>query len=95
MRIARDIVETDHYLPLPNRFEMHEYQIMERFCLSVKDADIRGDLCDIIRGRGAFRRFKDRVQVYGIADDWYRYRDAALREIAMAWCEAHGIASTD
>src|SRR6266566_5935333 len=64
MRIARDIVETEHYLPLPDRFEMHEYQIMERFCLSVDDDALREDLCDAIRGRGAFRRFKDRVQVY-------------------------------
>ncbi len=95
LRIARDIVETDHYLPLPDRFEMHEYQIMERFCLSVDNEDMRDDLCDAIRGRGAFRRFKDRVQVYGMAEEWYRYRDAALREIAIAWCEAHGIASTD
>ena len=38
---------------------------------------------------------KDRVQVYGMAEEWYRYRDAALREIAMAWCEAHGIAYTE
>ena len=79
LRIAKDIVETDHYLPLPDRFEMHEYQIMERFCLSVDDEDMRDDLCDAIRGRGAFRRFKDRVQAYGIAEAWYRYRDAALR----------------
>jgi hypothetical protein len=56
-----------------------------------EDADIRGDLCDAIRGRGAFRRFKYRIQAYGIAAAWYRYRDAALREIAMAWCEAHDI----
>src|SRR5215475_5544964 len=95
IRMAKDIVETDHYLPLPDRFEIHEYQIMERFCLSVDDEDIRDDLCDAIRGRGAFRRFKDRVQLYGLADDWYRYRDEALREIAMAWCEAHGIAYTE
>ena len=95
LRIARDIVETDHYLPLPDRFEMHEYQIMERFCLSVDNEDMRDDLCDAIHGRGAFSRFKDRVQVYGMAEEWYRYRDAALREIARAWCEAHGIASTD
>jgi len=95
MRIARDIVETEHYLPLPDRFEINEYSIMERFCLSVDDDDLRYDLCDAIRGRGAFRRFKDRVQVYGMAEDWYRYRDAALREIAMAWCEAHGIAFTE
>src|SRR5262249_35712081 len=35
IRIAGEIVETDHYLPLPDRFEIHEYSIMERFCLSV------------------------------------------------------------
>jgi hypothetical protein len=94
IRIAKDIVETDHYLQLPDRFEIHEYSIMERFCLSIDDEDMRDDLCDAIRGRGAFRRFKDRMQLYGMAEEWYRYRDAALREIAVAWCEAHGIPYT-
>src|SRR6266702_362329 len=62
MRIARDIVETEHYLPLPDRFEINEYQIMERFCLSREDDDLCDDLCNAIRGRGAFRRFKDSIQ---------------------------------
>ena len=66
IRMAKDILETDHYLQLPDRFEIHEYQIMERFCLSVDDEDMRDDLCDAIRGRGAFRRFKDRMQLYGM-----------------------------
>ena len=48
IRIAKDIVETAHYLPLPDRFEIHEYRIMERFCLSVDDEDIRDDLCNAI-----------------------------------------------
>ena len=95
MRIAKDIVETEHYLPLPDRFEINEYSIMERFCLSVDDEDMRADLCDAIRGRGAFRRFKDRWQSYGMAEAWDRYRDVALREIAMEWCEEHGIAYTE
>ena len=68
---------------------------MERFCASVEDADIRDELCDAIRGRGAFRRFKDRVHAYGIAEAWYRYRDEALREIAVAWCEEHGMRYTE
>jgi hypothetical protein len=93
--IAKDIVETDHYLPLPDRFEIHEYSIMERFCLSVDDEDMRDDLCDAIRGRGAFRRFKDRMQLYGMAEEWYRYRDEALRELAVAWCEEYGIPYTE
>ena len=95
IRIARDIVETDHYLPLPTKFDIHEYSIMERFCNSVNDDDMRDDLYDAIRGRGAFRRFKDRVHVYGMTEVWYRYRDAALREIAIAWCEEHGIRYTE
>jgi hypothetical protein len=46
IRIARDIVEADHYLPLPTKFDIHEYSIMERFCLSVDDDDLRDDQCD-------------------------------------------------
>ena len=58
IRIAGEIIETDHYLPLPDRFEIHEYSIMERFCLSVDDEDMRDDLCDAIRSRSiqAFQR---------------------------------------
>jgi hypothetical protein len=92
IRMARDIVEPDHYLPLPDRFEINEYRLMEHFCLAIEDDDRRDDLYDAIRGTGAFRRFKDKIHAYGIAEDWYKYRDDALREIAMARCEAHGIA---
>ena len=95
IRIAGEILETDYYLPLPSKFDIHEYRIMERFCRSVDDEDMRDDLCNAIRGRGAFRYFKDRIHVYGIADDWYRYRDDALREIAIAWCEENGIRYTE
>jgi hypothetical protein len=95
IRIAKARLETDDYCALPSRFDIHEYRIMERFCLAVEDDDLRDDLCDAIRGRGAFRRFKDRIQAYGMAEAWYRYRDAALREMAIDWCEAQGIPYTE
>jgi len=59
IHIAGEIIETDRYLPLPDRFEINEYHIMERFCASVEDADIRDDLCDAICGRGAFNRYEE------------------------------------
>jgi hypothetical protein len=37
---------------------------------------------------------KDRVHAYGIAEAWYRFREGALREIAIAWCEEHAIPYT-
>lgn len=95
IRIAGDILETDDYLPLPTKFDIHEYRIMERFCYSIEDDDICDALCRAIRGRGAFRYFKDKIHEYGIADDWYRYRDEALREIAIDWCEINGIQYTE
>ncbi|MHC4632348.1 MAG: UPF0158 family protein, partial [Planctomycetota bacterium] len=47
------------------------------------------------KGRGAFRRFNDAIRDYGIADDWYKYRDDALKEIAIEWCEENGIEFDD
>ena len=55
--------------------------IMEHFCLSIDDDDLRDDLWDALHGRGAFKRCKDRAHGYGLTAAWYRYRDAALREI--------------
>lgn len=95
LRVAKSILETDDYLPLPTKFDIHEYSIMERFCRSKEDDEMRDDLCDAIRGRGAFRRFKDSIHEHGIADDWYKYRDEALREIAIEWCEENGIPYTE
>ena len=43
IRIAGEIIETEHYLPLPDRFEINEYHIMERFCLSVEGTHLRRD----------------------------------------------------
>ena len=91
IRIAGDILETDDYLALPDRFDIDQYRIMEQFCLTVEDDRLRDDLLWAIRGRGAFRLFKDRVHGAGIADDWYRFRDEALKQLAREWCEANGI----
>jgi len=95
IRVAKDFLESGDYLPLPTKFDIHEYRIMERFSYSVDDDEIRDGLCHAIRGSGAFRRFKDGIHEYGIADDWYKYRDDELREIAIGWCEENGIQYTD
>jgi len=70
VRIAKEIIdETGDYIPLPSKFDIHEYSIMERFCLSLNDAETRNIFCRLIKGSGAFRRFKDAIQEYDIADN--------------------------
>jgi hypothetical protein len=80
---------------LPGEREIHEYSIMEGFCLSLDDERTCERLLDAIRGRGAFRRFKDTVHRQGMADAWYAYRNAALKRIAAEFLEAEGIAWVD
>jgi hypothetical protein len=91
----KKVLSSDDYLELPSAFDIHEYEIMERFCLSVPDQEISDGLLGKIKGSGAFRRFKDTISRYGIEQDWFRYRDAAYKEIAISWLEAKGIAYTD
>ena len=91
---AKEVSSSDDYLPLPNKFEIHEYHIMEKFCHTIEDDKIRGNLLDKIRGRGAFSRFKNAIQINGIEEEWYRFRQEELEKIAIDWLEANQISYT-
>ena len=85
----------DDYLRLPSKFDIDEYEIMERFSLSVSDEKTSEVRLRKIRGSGAFRRFKDTIYHYGIKEDWFRFKDEAYKEIAVSWLETHGFAYAD
>ena len=72
---------------LPDKHEIHEWSIMQEFSQSVENSRIREELLNAIHGAGAFRYFKDTVRRHHIEQDWYNFRDAALRQIAIDWCE--------
>ena len=92
---VREVLESSDFVPLPNKYEIHEYSIMERFCLSMEGDDPREELLNAIRGRGAFRYFKGIIQRREIQDDWYSYRNEALKRIAADFLEAEAIAFVD
>ena len=71
---AKEVLESDDYLQLPSKFDIHEYQIMEEFCRALNDRTIRNTLLAAIKGSGAFRRFKDAICTYGIETEWLAYR---------------------
>ena len=92
---VREVLESDDFVALPDKFEIHEYSIMERFCLSLSDEELQDQLLHAIRGSGAFRRFKNAIYRKEIQDDWYRFRDQALKRIAIDFLESEGIAWQD
>jgi hypothetical protein len=69
IQIALDIIDNMHdYIKLPSQFDIDEYRIMEKFCFVVEDKKISESLYNAIKGKGAFRRFKDSIHEFGIAD---------------------------
>jgi hypothetical protein len=88
---TEEVLSSEAFLPLPSKFEIHEYRIMEQFCLSLQDEGLSIDLLDAIRGHGAFRRFKEMIHRTGIAEAWYQFRHRALIEIAAEWLKSQEI----
>ncbi|WP_066187900.1 MULTISPECIES: UPF0158 family protein [Gracilibacillus] len=83
--------EEDKYVKFPTQFEIDDYDIMENFIWAMPEGDAQNKLASAIRGRGAFRRFKDEVQYLGWEQQWFDYRDKEYRQIAINWCEENDI----
>ena len=81
----------DRFLPLPDQFDAHEWDMMRKFAYTVEDEAISDELQGAIHGAGAFRCFKDRVHRRGIEDQWYAFRDRCYRRLAIDWCQANRI----
>ena len=83
--------EDDDYIDLPDSYDINEYRMMEKFVYSLPRGKNQTILYNAIQGRGAFRRFKDKLHEIGMANDWYKYRDQQYKEIALEWCEENNI----
>ena len=81
----------EDFIPLPGQYEINEYRMMERFICELPVGRNQDVLEKAIRGKGAFRRFKDRIFDLGMEEKWYQYRDACYEKIAREWCEKYGI----
>ncbi|KAB8125834.1 hypothetical protein F9U64_21510 [Gracilibacillus oryzae] len=96
MELAYDIIENDdNYLDLPTEFEIHEYSMMEDFCFTIENPAFQNKLLHTIRGKGAFRRFKDKINELDIEQDWYAYRDECYKQIAREFCEKNNLEYED
>jgi len=92
LKLAKRIVLLDRFVKLPDKFEVHEWQIIQDFSASVENQRIRDELLNAIHGAGAFRNFKNIIRRRGIEKAWFEFRTNALTEIAVDWCKEHNIA---
>ena len=92
LEVAKRIATSDRFVPLPSKFDVNGWEIMQDFSLSVRSDGIREELLDAIRGRGVFRNFKAAVRRRDIEKRSFEFRTDALKQIAIDWCEENQIA---
>ncbi len=95
--IAKEIVSDDgsRFIPPPDKFEFHEYHVMEEFIHSIDDDKAADQLRRAIKGRGAFRYFKDTLHRLGIQQSWYDYLEEAQREFVIEWAKENKVSFVD
>jgi hypothetical protein len=91
--LARSIQKQDgkRYMALPDKFDVHEWAMMDRYSMTLRDAQMRNDFHGGIRGAGAFRLFKHLLTEYDLWDAWNRFKQVELRRMAIEWCKENGI----
>ena len=87
----KEALESEHYIALPDRFEIHEWKIMQHFSESQSNPVISKRLVEAIHGRKAFRSFRTELARMRLDNEWYGFREKALEPIAIRWLEENGI----
>jgi hypothetical protein len=88
---AKQVLESDDWLQLPSKFDIHEWEIMQRFSSSQARDSVRAELLDAIHRSGAFRNFKSAARRLGVEDQWFAFKHRALEELARDWLADHGL----
>lgn len=83
--------DDEFFIPLPTKEEVNDYQNMVNFTETIEDDKKRDWFENAIHGKGAFRRFRATLERFGMETEWYDYLEASHRELAINWCEQHGI----
>jgi len=90
----RQILDSADWVALPDTFAIHEWEIMRDFADTVEDTRRSEELHTALRGKGAFRTFKDTLNRYGLQDAWLTYKRQAFEKIARDALDEAGIPHT-
>jgi Uncharacterised protein family (UPF0158) len=86
-----EIADPERWLPVHGEGSREGYRDMELFIASVEDPGRAERLAIAIRGRGAFRRFKDElVRWPGELERWHAFSEERQRGRARSWLAASG-----
>ncbi|HFI0137354.1 TPA: UPF0158 family protein [Streptococcus suis] len=83
---------TGRFVRLPTYYDFNPYAFMERYVYHLPEGDLSDRLSRAIRGRGAFRRFKNELERCDRLEEWYAFETQCYKELVLEWCQENKIA---
>jgi hypothetical protein len=89
---ADDEGELGRFVEIPKQESHDAYEVMEDFAETVANPHLRELLAVALRGKGAFRRFKDVLLSYPEERErWFAFENGRRREAVEAWAQEEGV----
>ena len=87
----KTVLNDNAWISLPNAFDIHEWELMERFTKQISNQELQEALLRSIHGSGAFRRFKRELDLHQLRDEWQAFKDACIEELIKDWLRSQNI----
>lgn len=81
---------TEDLVIIPQITTSEAYDLMFMFAKE-QDPNVARKLFDALDGRKPFRRFKDKVIMFGIEEKWYEYEKQYAKERILKWLGSLGL----
>jgi len=95
LRLAGAVLDSTDWLELPSKFDIHEWELMNRFGQSLSVPAQCEEVLDAIHGSGAFRAFKSTIRRLRLEDAWFAFKNSAFEDMARSWLGEHGFEVND
>ena len=83
--------DIDNYIALLNNFDIKDSDIMEEFIETISDSNKKYQLRNCMWQKGMYRKFKDKLIDIGLENEYYKFYDEKLKEIAIEWCKENNL----
>ena len=85
--VPRGLRKDNRYIPLPDYYQIKEYDLMQEFAtsLAATDQDKSGVLTIALGGVGPFKAFRSAIRDIGLGQEWADYRYQRFVEMAESW----------
>ncbi|THB70345.1 MAG: hypothetical protein D6B28_09500 [Gammaproteobacteria bacterium] len=92
---VKQILESEDFLEMPSKYDLHEENIRKTFCETIEKEDVKNYLLKTLNGKHAEDNFTKFIDEFDLNSKWVAHRDNSMKEIATNFLDEHSIPYQD